>query len=88
MEKQDEGLSQGEGEKYPLSVQQSNAESQNNRLGHAQIPQRALTASCKGLMNWINQFILSQVISSFPADVISSNGSQLYEAINYYAVHF
>lgn len=65
VEKQEEVASQADGEKPIVSAQLS-SESQGNRLGHPQIPLKALTASCRGVMNWINQFILSQVINSFP----------------------
>ena len=52
-------------------------------LGYNPIPQRELEKTCESVKNWLNQNVLSSYISKFPQDLVESNGSQIYELIQF-----
>ena len=52
-----------------------------SNFGFAPIPLSQLEKSCSFCKGWLNAYVLSTDIESFPGDVVSSNGQQVFEMI-------
>lgn len=52
-------------------------------LGYVAIPINLLEKSSELIVKWLNHFALNSFIQSFPADIISNSGSQLFDLLNY-----
>lgn len=75
--------------KQPLAAQVSKAgsamssKSCRSTLGYTPIPIQALEKSCEVIVRWLNHFALNSTIQLFPTDIISNNGSQLFDLMGY-----
>lgn len=59
------------------------AKSSKSILGYPPIPMAQLEYACDVALRWLNHNALITNIQSFPQDIVTSNGVQIYELISY-----
>ena len=52
-------------------------------LGYTPIPMDVLEKSCMHILKWMNDYLPSDQLSSFPSDLIVNNGHQIYKMIEF-----
>ena len=59
------------------------SKSNKSGLGYNAIPFQLLEKSCEHIVKWLNHFALNSTIQNYPNDIITNNGSQLFDLMTY-----
>jgi len=82
-EDSEENLSHNFNKKFGSSGSKASNTTSKNIFGYSLIPNDLLSNALDNILRWLNHFVLSTPLRSFPDDVITSNGAQIFDLYCY-----